>query len=251
MPHDTPPIPSGRSGASRTLLFVTGALAALFAVCLLGLGALTLWGDSRKDDRGYLTDGSHRYAASTHALTSESLDIDLGGADWIADATDLGDIRLRVDPESAEPVFVGIARTTDVSAYLRNVAHTSVTDVELAPFTTRYRTHAGERRPVPPGQRPIWVASAQGEGAQELTWDVRDGEWSVVVMNADGSRGISADVDAGAKVPLLAEIGWSSLGGGMLFLILATTLTVLAFRTPRNRPRPGAPGAPGIAPVAT
>jgi len=36
-----------------------------------------------------------------------------------------------------------------------------------------------------------------------LTWKVRAGDWSVVLMNADGSRGVTADIDLGAKLSFL------------------------------------------------
>ncbi len=110
-----------------------------------------------------------------------------------------------------EPVFVGIAPTDQVSRYLTGVAHTSVSDVDSWPFDADYdeRAVAGEGKPAPPGDQRIWAASVQGAGTQTLEWDVDDGDWSVVVMNADGSRGVDAEVEAGAKVPFLSEIGWT------------------------------------------
>ena len=42
----------------------------------------------------------------------------------MVDSTGLGDIRIDVVPQSGKPVFAGIARTDEVSAYLRDVAHT-------------------------------------------------------------------------------------------------------------------------------
>jgi len=77
---------------------------------------------------------------------------------------------------------------------------------------------------------------------------VDDGDWSVVVMNADGSRGVAADVSAGAKLPFLDEVGWSAIGGGSALLIGAAALIVLGVRSPRNRP-PHAPVG-GVAPAA-
>ena len=55
-------------------------------------------------------------------------------------------------------------------------------------------------------------------------------------MNADGSRGVAADVSAGAKIPFLDELGWSAIGVGGALMIGALTLTVLGVRPPRNRP---------------
>ena len=33
-------------------------------------------------------------------------------------------------------------------------------------------------------------------------------------MNADGSLGVDADVNAGANIPFLDELGWSAIGSG-------------------------------------
>jgi len=78
-----------------------------------------------------------------------------------------------------------------------------------------------------------------------LNWDVEDGDWSVVVMNADGSTGVEADISSGAKVPFLDELGWSALGAGGILVLAAAGLIALALRPPRNRP--GADSPPAIA----
>jgi len=78
---------------------------------------------------GYVSTDSELFAAGTHALASGNLDVDLDGAGGLIDASGLGNIRLEVDSRTDKPVFVGIARTDDVSSYLRGVSHTAVTDV--------------------------------------------------------------------------------------------------------------------------
>ena len=44
-------------------------------------------------------------------------------------------------------------------------------------------------------------------GTQALTWKPDVGRWAVVVMNADGSRRVAADVSVGAKTGVLLPIG--------------------------------------------
>ena len=205
----------------------------MLAVGFIAAGALLLWGDSQKDDQGYLSTGKDRYAASTYALATDNLDIDLDGAGWVMDRDDLGNVRLSVESSDAKPVFVGIARTSDVSDYLRSTAYTSVTDVDYSPFHASYREHGGDRRPALPADQDFWAASAQGSGTQTVAWDLEDGDWSIVVMNADGSRGVDTEISAGAKVPFLGTLGWVSLGGALVLLIIAVTLVYLGVRTPR------------------
>ncbi len=216
---------------------MSAALASVAAVGALGVGALALWGESEKDERGYLSTDSQSFAAGTHAIATENLDIDLDGAEELVDSTGLGDIRLDVDSQSGKPLFVGIARTDQVSSYLSDVSHTILTDIDYDPFEAGYSRQAGEHSPAAPGGERIWAASTQGTGPQTLTWEVEDGDWSVVVMNADGSPGVQADISAGAKLPYLTEIGWSALGGGAILLLTAATLVVFAVRPPRDRSR--------------
>jgi hypothetical protein len=215
-------------------LVVTGALASLLAAGILSIGALALWGDSQKDSDGYLSTDTHRFEAGTRALATENLDVDLGDADSIADSNDLGKVRVQVESREDKPVFVGIARTSDVEDYLAGVSHSTLTDVSTSPFEADYDDHAGDRRPVAPADSLIWAASEHGSGKQTLNWEIDDGDWSVVVMNADGSAGVDADVSTGANVPFLDEIGWTAIGSGSFVLIIGVALLVMGIRRPSN-----------------
>jgi hypothetical protein len=239
---------------ARITLVVVGAFAALFASLLLFLGGLSLWGDSQKDERGYVMTDTERFDAGTRALASENLDVNLDGAEWLLDETDLGRVTLDVESRADKPVFVGIARTGDVSEYLRGVPHTEVSDIDYGgPFTddfdAAYHDLNGSGRPTPPAESDIWVASKQGPGRQTLDWDAKDGDWSVVVMNADGSRGVDADISAGAKVAFLDELGWTLVGTGGVALVIGVGLMVLGIRRPRNPsgPAPVGDAAPAAA----
>jgi hypothetical protein len=221
------------SNGGRIALTITGAIASLLAVALVAGGALALWGDSLKDDDGYLKTDTERFHAGTRALASENLDVDLGDADWLAGPDDLGKIKVQAESRDGKPVFVGIARTSDVEDYLAGVPYTTVDDVEVSPFEADYTRHAGNRHPVAPEHADIWAASNHGTGRQAIDWEVEDGDWSVVVMNADGSLGVDADIRAGADIPFLDELGWSAIGSGAFALIIGIGLIALAVRRPR------------------
>jgi hypothetical protein len=113
-----------------------------------------------------------------------------------------------------------------------------VTDFASSPFRADYRAEPGAAVPAPPAQQRFWDASAHGAGRQTLTWDVQDGDWSVVVMNADGSPGVDAGVSAGASLGWLDEAGWISLATGLILLAGAGGLLYLGVR-PRRGSQPG------------
>jgi hypothetical protein len=238
----------GRSTGGRIGLIVAGAVVGVLALGALGLGAGALWADGQKNDQGYVMTDSERFAAGTRALATDNLDVDLDGVDWLVDSGELGKVQLEVAPEGDEPVFVGIARTEDVTSYLRGVDHTRLSHVDAFPFEASYQRESGKRRPAVPAQRSFWAASTEGRGTQTLDWRMDEGDWSVVVMNADGSRGVAADVSAGAKIPFLDELGWSALGVGGALLIGSLALIVLGVRPPRNRPPHAQVGS--VAPAA-
>lgn len=106
------------------------------------------------------------------------------------------------------------------------MAHANLNGYGVAESKQEYDLVAGTATPQRPAAQDIWVASATGSDATALKWKVREGNWSVVLMHADASKGVAADVKLGVDVGYL---GWLSAGllavGGILaaaaaFLIL-------------------------------
>jgi hypothetical protein len=225
------------NNAGRIALVVTGAISALLATALVLGGSLALYGEIEKDDDGYLMTDTHRLSGDTRALATGNLDVDLGEGDWVVRADDLGKLRLDAESRDGKELFVGIASTSDVERYLAGVPHTTVDDVEAGPFESfdpDYTRHPGGGRPASPEHADIWVASNQGTGRQSVDWEVEDGNWSVVVMNADGSLGVDADISAGADIPFLNELGWTALGSGSFALAFGVVLILLGARRPNG-----------------
>src|SRR6185436_6045300 len=155
-------------------------------------------------------------------VTSDEVDLGRGpgSRDRVADLGSLARVRLRVESTGEEPVFVGIARRDDVDRYLRGVGFAQVEHVRFDPFSVDYRYRDGGPPPTAPINTDIWVASAHGSGAQTLEWDLQSGQWSVVVMNADGSAGVSVDASAGARASWVLPVGIGLLAGGLLVVAI-------------------------------
>jgi len=96
----------------------------------------------------------------------------------------------------------------------------------------------GSRRRRPP--RWAWAARAQGTGTLTLTWAVRDGGWTVVVMNADARPGLSVRAEAGLSALALPWLAGELLGVGLLTGVAAAVLIVVPVRMASGR-GPGAP----------
>lgn len=238
MPDTTPQTPPPRHRAARTTSVVVGAVVGLIAFGMLAIGGVLLWADSKKDEQGYIHTDTQRFATRTAAIATDNLDVDSHGVGWLTSQDRYGNVRLEVSPRNDKAVFVGIARTKDVSRYLRGTSHTTVTDFHSDPFRAVYRAERGSGRPAAPVSEPIWAASAHGTGVQTVTWDVKHGDWSVVVMNADGSRGVDTGVSAGAEFPILSALAWGTVGGGLILLGVAALLIVAGTTAQRRAPAP-------------
>ena len=237
--------------AGRVILIVLGSIGVLFGVALMAGGGFLLWADRTQREDGYLTTPSERFATPTYALTRTRLELDTNGEGWVLNESWFGKVRIRGESPAGKTLFIGIGPQGEVARYLGSVAHANVQDLDFDPFRVTYLPVTGGVPQAPPTEESFWAASAAGQGRQTATWKVREGDWSVVLMNADGSRGVAADVDLGAKLSFLLWVAIGLFIGGVLVVGGSTALIVLAARTPRPPPTSPAPPTAGSGPGST
>lgn len=228
---------------------VTGGIVALIALVLLLAGGGLLWASTAKtDDNGWWSSGEHRYATSTRAITSQKLDIGADAPRWMFGSHHVADVRVRAtSTSSATPVFVGVGPTRKVEAYLGQAARVQVTDLDFDPFRADFTRRAGDNDSAlerPSAQR-FWAASSSGTGRRSVDWPIRRGSWSVVVMNADASPGVSVRLSASAKVPLVHDVAIGLLiAGGLIGTGAAILLALSSTGLRRRSTLPPAPSLP-------
>jgi hypothetical protein len=231
--------------ASRIIMLVVGVLAGFLAVGLIagGLALLVIHGTQRDAD-GFYSTPTGVFETPTAAITSDRIDLRSGPGEWGWARRNW--LTVRLETYSSDELFVGIGRQLDVERYLDGVGHDQLASVDFRPFRSDYvRTPGDIVGADPPGAQDFWVAETVGTGDQTIRWDVRPGRWVVVVMNADGSPGVTVEAAAGVRTGLLLPIGIGLLVAGLLALAVAVLLVVLAVRERR-----GAEGAPPSAPPA-
>jgi hypothetical protein len=231
--------------AGRVILIVLGSIGVLVGLALAAGGGFLLWADRTQREDGYLATPSERFATQTYALTRTRLEIDTDGPGWLLNDSWFGKVRIRGESPGAKMLFIGIGPEAAVAKYLGSVAHANVQDIDFDPFRVTYLPIAGGAPQGPPTEQRFWAVSASGVGKQTVTWKVREGDWSVVLMNADGSRGVAADIDLGAKLSFLLWVAIGSLIGGVLVIGGSTALVVLAAQTRQPSPAPPTPPAAG------
>ncbi len=133
------------------------------------------------------------------------------------------DVRVQGVATGSNALFMGIAPADAVAGYLDGVAHDEITEWESFQDDITdvvYTRNDGATDPAAPETVGFWVASVGGSGEQTLDWTIESGEWALVIMNADGSPGVSADVRFGvARLAVLFPIGLASLVVGLVALI--------------------------------
>jgi hypothetical protein len=229
----------------RVFFLSAGSMLALLALALVVAGASLLWVHSAKrDSDGYYSSRAEHFETTGSAIVSDNLDVGTDGPDWLFDDGRLATIRLRGSSEEAgKDIFIGVARTEQLKAYLAGAPYDVVTDFELDPFRVDYRREEGSGGLEPPGEQTFWAVSAEGAPTETLRWEVEKGNWSAVVMNADASPGVAADLSFGAKVGFIFWTGLGLLIIGVLMLVGAAVFIYFGARKPRE-PAATAPAAP-------
>jgi len=221
--------PANRSSKGKTALTTAGAIVLVLGALVVAAGGAALW-QTGTSDGGYISSGAHRFDTTSHAIVTEDLKVDSDIPRWLIART-----RITASPSDGKPVFVGVARKRDVDAYLANVSRSQIRNLEYGSFRVDYTKRAGTASPARPGSRPIWAASTSGTGEQQLNWRLRSGQWRVVLMNADGSSGVSADVKVGGTINHVVPVALGVTGGGLVILLLGAAV-VYAGRGRRGRP---------------
>jgi hypothetical protein len=205
---------------------IFASIGGLIGLALLigGIAVLAAYAFARDDD-GYFTTDRELLERPTFAITSDDIDLAVDAADWAPDDV-LGDVRIRVESEGS--VFVGIGSDADVNRYLAGVATATLIDFDEG--EPEYELHTGGAPSQPPGREDFWVAQTQGGGEQTLDWDADFGHWTALVMNADASRGISVEADAGIKLEWAVWAGLGLLVVGLAMSAGAAAIIVLVGR---------------------
>jgi hypothetical protein len=229
MSHEIAAAEPRRWGPGRITTLVIASITSLLALAAIAAGGTGIVLDqTQRDSSGYLMTSTTPYSTSTYALVSAGY---RGGTanDWFVARDLLGTVRVRV--RSSTPVFVGIAPEGNVNAYLADVGRAQGDRLDTP--SSDFRVYPGNAPGSLPAAQRFWGASSVGSGEHTLNWTPRAGNWRIVLMNANGSAGVNADVSVGARLPHLLTIGIAVLGAGILLALLSGGAICLAVRRTR------------------
>jgi len=234
--HESPGIATltapSTSAAPSTSRWTTGRVVSLVAGSVLAVSALALLvpaavlgivGATARDSDGFLMSPTRTFVSSGYAVTTRDLVI-RSDAPGLPHSL-LGDARVDVTPAVGHRVFVGIARTEAVDRYLGVARHSVVSGIHRG--TPQYDQVGIGTLATRPAAVHIWAARSVGAGTQSVSWPVARGRWTVVVMNADATPGVSVRAAAGAEFPALPWIVGGLLVGAAILAMIAVVLLVV------------------------
>ncbi len=223
--------PPRRAGwtTARIISAVIGLLLALCSLGVLGAGGVALWASMTQRHNGDIGLGSWNYRSTGYAVVSSTAALYGATGGLPVPRSLLGTVRITFTAApGAGPVFAGIAPAAATSPYLAAVSYDTVRGITH--YHPVYTRHPGGAPATAPARASIWAIRAAGSGRQTLTWPDRSGNWTIVAMNADGSRPVAVHISIAASLSSLPWIAAALLGGGVLALAAGLALSAVPTR---------------------
>jgi hypothetical protein len=215
---------------------VVGAVAA--AAGFVGLTMASVPTEHRDSD-GYYIDDPYTLSAPSRAIVTDEVDILKGVYAPFADdafvmfiTAEPEEFRMQGTAAGSHSLFMGVAPSGAVDRYLEGVAHDEIAEVERHDeskeiLDVRYTPHGGAGTPDAPGAETFWAASVEGPGLQTLDWTLESGDWTAVIMNADASSEVKAEVAFGAAPQFdIESIGRTASAAALIALVGGGALVV-------------------------
>lgn len=223
----------------RLVLGLLGALLGLTGLAVMS-GGLVLLGLFGVDGRASIPLGS---------LTSDTgravvvTDFEIGTSAPVP--VDESWFDLRLDVSGAQPLFVGVADRDDSLDYLQGVPYTLVTGIDSEASALDNTRIPGDRTPSDPASEDFWTDDQSGREAS-VQWPVTDARTTLVVMNADASRGIDADVEVLVTISWVGPLAVGLTVAGVVLIIVGIIVLVVGLRAKQDpmvsAPPPGTVG---------
>lgn len=211
-PFPAAPVPVQPRHSTAAIVVGTVLAASGFLTAVSGGVLLAMFGDGQP-----INSGEHTISTAHSAVVSDIGHIDnLHGWEFLTGSPTL---HISAQNVTDSGVFVGVGPTDDVERYLDDVAVDRVVDLELSPFDLRTRTDNGSVNAEPPAHESFWVASSESFDEAGMSWALAEGDYEIVVMNADGSAGVITSAEIGASLPTSAGLWILVTAIGLLIML--------------------------------
>jgi hypothetical protein len=220
---------------------VLGVVGLVTSLALLVSGAVLGALDRSAPRDGIVVASGSTLRSTGYAVAVEGIDLgdldELGGLGELGGFRDWMNTKLDItvsNNSSGKPVFIGVAPAAEARSYLARTAYTQFEDIDGSRRTGI--EHAGGAPATAPTEAMIWRYQSSGEPSRTLDWPLESGTWTVVIMNADGSRGVDVTATATTTLPpvLTRVVLVSVVAIGVCGLVISLLLIVLPIRRVRR-----------------
>ncbi|MBD3173368.1 zinc-ribbon domain-containing protein [Candidatus Bathyarchaeota archaeon] len=192
------------------------------------------------DEEGYLTSATKQVKVSSYAIVVDELDFHMDPVAWRFLQRRGGFLSFKLTTEnnnSDKDIFIGVARVEDAYEYIESMEYHEITEMNIGwerfdsgSTETQYILHQGDPPTIPPTEQNFWIVQGRSSGTNSITWDPESGNYYLVMMNADGSSAISADIKIGVQMPFFAGIGNIMLSTGFVLGAFGAIMIYLTIR---------------------
>ena len=222
---------SHKKPRQKRLVLVCSLLLLALSLVALVAGAVIMYLNAGNDFEGYAL--SENYTIDTPAtafLLWVGSPVSEARLKWVVTSTDAN-----------QAVFVGWGAANTVNAYTGNYqyatpesgwGYTAKAYYAAINISTTHIVNPNSPPLVPP-KESIWINTATTSSSTTLYCDPNsegDKMSMLVVMNADGSSGVKAQIQLGSRIPLYGWLPYVLLSVGLILLILG----LLMFRKTKN-----------------
>jgi hypothetical protein len=200
--------------------------------------------DLMTDEEGFIMSNTKQLQVPSYAIITEEIDFNINPTTWRFFERRGGFLKFKLITESNDPekeLFIGVARREDAFNYINTMEYHEIKEIKLGweewyngTSEITYILHHGDPPSVPPTVHSFWVVQGISAELQTIIWEPQAGNYYLVMMNADGTPNISADVKLGVQLPFFGGIGNILLVSGIF--IGAIGIMMLYFTIKRNRP---------------
>ena len=202
-------------------------LLVFFGGFLIASGGSVLYYNLGTDAEGYAYSNVYHVDTSAYAFTPYMNEYDVSSWGFLG-ADNVADIKFIIkNTDPTKEIFMGYTTTKASQEYLNSFmtefptfwtwwAEPYYAEIDISTTATN-----GLGEPIElPQEQTFWLTSAQSTGVVSMNYLPQNEQHVWVIMNSDGSSGISGDIQIAFRSPILTILPQILIGAGFVLIIL-------------------------------
>ena len=189
-------------------------------------GSVLYYNINYTDDEGYSYSNIYHVNTSTYAFAAYMNEYKISTWGFLG-ANNVAQIKFIATPtDPTKELFIGYATTEASQTYADSFELEIPTwwqwwaEQYYAEISINSTTIAGSGAPQLPQNQAFWLASDQSHGTVTMTYLPQNEQHVWFIMNSDGSRNISADIQIAFKSPILTVLPTILISAGLVFIVI-------------------------------